>query len=284
MAFIGVLLFIASISFIILGSLASVRKTGQAKRMFTFAFAALFFFVLISILSNLDGAETASKGKTTEPKNEVAGAIESKGTPSEADTETDVETEADSETAVEDPPDELSLQEQMTEKLAGLIGTNQVFDTGSYIKGDIPTGEYAFVTFDGSGEYYVEKDAAGNIIDNENFESFGYVYVHGAGNLETKGVLISPSAFEALEVTNTKQIYEALNDVQNYKDSAWYKVGTDIQPGTYVIESYGSGYVAVMSGPVGKGDIIDNENFNGKYQVTVKPGQYLKISRGFISQ
>ena len=75
-----------------------------------------------------------------------------------------------------------------------------------------------------------------------------------------------------------------MNDFQNYQQSAYYKVGIDIPSGTYVLESYGSGYVAIMSGPVGKSDIIDNENFDGRYSVTVTDGQYLKVSRANISQ
>lgn len=175
-------------------------------------------------------------------------------------------------------------QQKMLESISGLIGAKQAFDAGSYIKGDIPAGEYAFITFPGGGKYYSEKDPAGNIIDNENFDSFGYVYVNDTGNLETRGVLVSTAAFGTLGVSSAKQIYETLNKTENYKDAGWYKVGVDIQPGQYVIESYGQGYVAVMAGPVGKSDIVDNENFNGRYSVNVKNGQYLKISRAKIAQ
>jgi hypothetical protein len=171
-------------------------------------------------------------------------------------------------------------RELIFEKVVELIESNEAFDTGSYIKGDVPVGEYAFISFDESGKYYSEYDIAGNIIDNENFDSFGYVYVHGAGNLQTNGILIKPSSFEKLGVVSAKEIYEKLNNIDNYSDSAMYKVGVDIVPGTYTIESYGKAYVEVMSGPVGKSDIVDNENFNGKYSVSVSAGQYLKVSRG----
>jgi Glucodextranase, domain B len=175
-------------------------------------------------------------------------------------------------------------KQEMFEKIGDLIDSKQAFDTGSYVKGEISKGEYAFITFEGSGQYYSEEDPAGNIIDNENFDSFGYVYVHDAGNIETQGALISVNAFKSLGVSGAKEIYEIMNDVEDYKDSAWYKVGTDIKPGQYVIESYGEGYVAIMAGPVGKSDIIDNENFNGKHMVNVKTGQYLNISNGVISK
>lgn len=183
------------------------------------------------------------------------------------------------ETKKEEPKPK-TAKEMMFEKVTGLISSKDAFDTGSYVKGDISAGEYAFVPFEGSGKYYSEEDSAGNIIDNENFDSFGYVYVQGAGNIQTQGVLIKIGAFEKLGVKSAKEIYEKLNDATDYKDSAIYKVGVDIAPGVYTIESYGQGYVEVMSGPVGNSDIVDNENFNGKYSVTVSAGQYLKVSRG----
>lgn len=98
----------------------------------------------------------------------------------------------------------------MIEKISGLMDSKQAFDTGSYIKMDIPVDEYAFISFAGSGKYYGEKDPAGNIIDNENFDSFGYFYVHDAGNLETQGVLVSTGAFGALGVSSAKEIYEIM--------------------------------------------------------------------------
>lgn len=179
-------------------------------------------------------------------------------------------------------PKQKTPKEKMYEGIDGLLKSKDAFDAGSYVKGDIPVGEYAFIPFDGSGKYYSETDSAGNIIDNENFDSFGYVYVQGVGNIQTRGVLIKVSAFEKLGVSGAKDIYEKLNGISNYKESAMYKVGVDIAPGTYTIESFGQAYVEIMSGPVGKSDIVDNENFNGKYSVNIGGGQYLKVSRGKI--
>lgn len=181
--------------------------------------------------------------------------------------------------AKKEEPKVKTAKESMLESINNLIKSKDAFDTGSYIKGDIPVGEYAFMPFEGSGKYYSEEDGAGNILDNENFDSFGYVYVQGAGNLQTRGVLIKLDAFEKLSVKSAKEIYEKLNNITDYKDGAIYKVGVDIAPGTYVVESYGQGYVEVKSGPVGDSDIVDNENFNGKHSVSVGEGQYLKISR-----
>ncbi len=63
-----------------------------------------------------------------------------------------------------------------------------------------------------------------------------------------------------------------------------YKVGIDIEAGRYILESLGSGYYAVLTGPVGNNDIVDNDNFNGKATVTIKNGQYLQLSRAKFSE
>ncbi|MEN1967871.1 hypothetical protein WMZ97_07275 [Lentibacillus sp. N15] len=191
----------------------------------------------------------------------------------------DLVTESD----VEDVSLEESPQEKILAKLIALMDEEKAFDTGSYVEGDIPKGEYAFVKFDGSGEYYSEEDSAGNIIDNENFSSFGYVYVHGAANLTTQGVLVHVDAFDDLEVSGAKEIYELLNNKEDYQEAGMYKIGYDLKPGDYTIESYGQGYVAVLTGPVGDNEIVNNENFNGKFNVSVSDGHYLEISRGVIA-
>lgn len=184
-----------------------------------------------------------------------------------------------SETVKEKDNKELTESEKMIIKISSLFDEKLAFDTGSYIQGDIPAGEYAFVKFSGSGSYYEEEDAAGNIIDNENFDSFGYVKVHSTGNLETDGVLVNIIAFEKLEVSGAKELYEILNDKKDWNQSGHYKVGVDIEPGKYILESIGSGYWEIASGPIGASDIVDNDNFNGRSTVNVKNGQYLQLSR-----
>ena len=179
---------------------------------------------------------------------------------------------------------ELTESDKMIIKISNLIDEGLAFDTGSYVKGDIPAGEYAFVKFAGSGSYYSEEDAAGNIIDNENFDSFGYVKVHAVGDITTRGVLINVSSFKKLGVSGAKEIYEILNEQENYNQAGYYKVGVDIPAGKYVVESIGSGYYAIMTGPVSDNRIVDNDNFNGKATVNLKNGQYLDLSRAQIIQ
>lgn len=180
------------------------------------------------------------------------------------------------------PVQEKTPEEKMSDSLIKLVDSGKAFDAGSYIKGDIPKGEYAFITYPGAGQYYGEEDSAGEIVDNENFDAFGYVYVQGVGNIETGGLLVRTDSFEAFGVKGAKELYEKLNFTGDYKGSAWYKVGLDIKPGRYTIKSVNDGYVAVMSGPVGKNEIIDNEIFNGRYSVKVSRGQYLVVSGGEI--
>ncbi len=178
---------------------------------------------------------------------------------------------------------ELTEREKMILKVSELFDKDLAFDVGSYVMGDIPKGEYAFIGIN-SSKYYCEEDAAGNIIDNENFQSFGYVYVHGLGNIETRGVLVSVSAFADLGVNGAKQLYEIINEQPNYTQSGMYKIGVDIPAGIYTVESTGKGYFALLTGPVGNNDIIDNDNFTGRKQISASSGQYLELNRVTISQ
>ena len=183
-----------------------------------------------------------------------------------------------------DSSSNLNTKDQMIVDIKKLFDEGLAFDTGDYVKGDIPAGEYAYIKFEGSGSYYCEKNAAGEIVDNENFSSFGYVKVHAVGNLETNGVLINVSAFDKLGVKGAKEIYEKLNDQTDWNQSGYYKVGLDIDPGKYVVESIGSGYYSILSGPVSNSKIIDNDNFNGKANINIKKGQYLELSNAIITK
>ena len=78
----------------------------------------------------------------------------------------------------------------MVRKVNALISEGRAFTDGSYTIGEIPQGEYAFISLADDFNYYSEEYLSGEIIDNEIFESFGYVYVHEAGNIQTDGLLI----------------------------------------------------------------------------------------------
>lgn len=179
---------------------------------------------------------------------------------------------------------ELTEQDEKINDIVGLMDEELAFNSGEYNQGDIPKGEYAFLALDDGGNYYSEVDASGSIVANENFSSFGYVQIHEAGDIINDGILINIDSFEDLKVAGAKELYEIIMEVEDYKDSAWYKVGADIDPGEYTIESYGSGYAAVMTGPVGNTDIVNNENFNGEYTVNLEGGHYLNISKATLKK
>lgn len=172
----------------------------------------------------------------------------------------------------------------MLEKVSELIDTGEAYDSGDYIQGDVTKGTYAFISFTDSGGYYSESDVSGNIIDNANFDSFGYVTVHEKGNLSTDGFLVNVNSLDKLKVSGAKELWEIVNNIENYNESGYYKVGQDIEAGSYVLTSIGDAYVSLNSGVVGNNDIIDNNNFNGQWRISVSNGQYLEISRAEFSK
>ena len=93
------------------------------------------------------------------------------------------------------------------------------------------------------------------------------------------------TALEKLGVSGAKQLYEIINNQTDYNQGGYYKVGVDIEPGNYIIQSIGgSGYYAIMSGPVSDSRIIKNDNFSGEATVKLKDGQYITISRAMITK
>lgn len=180
-------------------------------------------------------------------------------------------------TAAPDPASE------MLAKIIAAIDTGDAFDTGTYVAGDIPAGNYAFVGIGEGTHYYSEEDATGNIIDNENFDSFGYVHVWAKGDIDAQGVLVSMDYLPSLGVSGAKQLWETVNGHSDWMGAGWYLAGSDIKAGKYTITAVGDGYGAVMSGPVGKNDIIDNEIIDGKWSTSVKSGQYLVVSGGDLA-
>lgn len=161
-----------------------------------------------------------------------------------------------------------------------LVSAGQAFEPGSYAKGKIPKGEYAYV---GESEGYFGEELNGQIIDNENFPSFGYVYVHGIGDIKTDGYLLSSVALSKLGYTSASDVYRALTKQKAYNFSGMYKVGADLPAGNYVIESAGDAYVSVNTGPLGNGEIVWNDNFHGTKTANLTNGQYLELNNASIS-
>lgn len=161
-----------------------------------------------------------------------------------------------------------------------LVSAGQAFEPGSYAKGTIPKGEYAYV---GRNEGYFGEELNGQIIDNQIFPSFGYVYVHGIGDIKTDGFLLSSTALKKLGYASASDVYRSLTKQEAYNFSGMYKVGTDLPAGNYVIKSAGDGYVSVNTGPVGNSEIAWNDNFHGTKSANLTNGQYIELNKASIS-
>lgn len=161
-----------------------------------------------------------------------------------------------------------------------LIDKKMAFPPGTYARGSIPKGDFIFISERG-GYYGEERD--GQILDNENCHSFGYVYNHAMGDITTHGLLIAKDALQELNASGAKALYERLTKQADYNFSGHYKVGSDIPPGRYIVESAGEAYVEINRGPVGNGEIISNDNFNEKKSLNLRVDQFIKISRATIS-
>lgn len=177
-------------------------------------------------------------------------------------------------------PTAVTESAKMIDAIVSLQDEGLSFDSGNYSKGQIPPGEYIFISLGESGRYYSEQDMSGSIIDNQNFASFGYVTVQGVGNVMSTGCLVSVNALGKLGASGAKDIYEKMYGMKNYNQSGYYKVGVDIPEGVHTLNSLGGkGYYALLSGPVGNKEIISNENFNGAIDVEMTAGQYLELNR-----
>jgi len=156
------------------------------------------------------------------------------------------------------------------------VAKKLAFEPQDYAAGSIPTGFYAFAGE--KGGYYAEV-VGREIIANEDFPTFGYVKIHGVGNISTGGLLISLEGLRTLGFLGAKELYESLTKTDNHNLSGHYLVGSDIPEGIYEIQSLGSAYYSVNSGPIGDSEIIENDNFTGTKRIEVKNGQYLEITK-----
>ncbi|WP_257827219.1 hypothetical protein [Burkholderia glumae] len=174
--------------------------------------------------------------------------------------------------SAESPQQPTMMQELVSARLA--------FEPGSYAKGTVPKGEYAYV---GKSEGYFGEEINGHIIDNQIFPSFGYVFVQGVGDIKTAGYLLSPVALKKLGYKSASEVFRSLTGQDAYNLSGMYKVGVDLPAGNYIIESTGTAYVSVNTGPVGNGEIVWNDNFHGTKSANLTNGQYIELNNASIS-
>ncbi|WP_129692304.1 hypothetical protein [Gottfriedia acidiceleris] len=139
---------------------------------------------------------------------------------------------------------------------------------------DIQPGEYVLIA-DGSGYFQVSKDSSGtleSIVSNDNFTTDAIVSIKPGQYFEFKDAKAYPIAkAPKLEPKNGKL------------QEGTYKVGLHIQPGEYKVVADGTAYVEVSKSSYhGLEDIVTNDNFEGEKYITVKAGQYIKVSSASI--
>lgn len=149
---------------------------------------------------------------------------------------------------------------------------NNRYSAGMYKVGtDIPAGEYVLV---GSGYFSIDKDSSGqlsSIIANDNF----------SGNS-----IVSVSDGQYLTVRNAVFYDINLNPDVSTSGEGMFKVGLHIPAGEYkLVATRSLGYCEVSSSSKHTiGSIVSNDNFSGEKYITVRNGQYLKLSGCKINQ
>jgi len=155
------------------------------------------------------------------------------------------------------------------------------YDPGMYEVGaEIPAGEYILI-FDGDYSAYFEIDsdtsgALGSIIANDNFDSTSIVTVKKGQYFTVKDAYF--------------MLLKDLGD-QDLTGDEWgegmYKVGLTLPAGKYklIADEGETAYVEIDSNSSHVLDsIVTNDNFENSKTVTVKKGQYLKVSRATIQR
>lgn len=145
------------------------------------------------------------------------------------------------------------------------------YNSGMYRIGtDMPAGEYVII---GSGYLEVSSDSSGSfdsIITNDNYKGRTIIAVTDGQYLTFKGTAYKPEDAPAPDTT-----YGVLRE-------GMYKVGRDFPAGEYKIVPTSDirGYYEVCKDATGDfGSIISNSNFDTTKYLTVKDGQYIKLSR-----
>ena len=164
--------------------------------------------------------------------------------------------------------------EEDQEKSDEETNANQtVYRASTYKIGtDMPSGEYIVFSERNSGYFSINSDSSGNsILSNDNFDYNTIVKVNDGEYLELSRAYAIP--FDEVDSLDTSK-------------TGMFKVGKHIEAKEYKIcSTSSSGYYAVYDGPLGKDEnIITNDNFSGCTYITVKNGQYLKLSRATIQE
>lgn len=147
----------------------------------------------------------------------------------------------------------------------------KTYGDGQYkIGSDLDAGEYVLLS-DSSAYLEIASDSTGkleSIIANDNFVNRSVVSVSSGQYLKIDGCTMYAFADAP-----------AVNITDGILPEGMYKVGVDLDAGEYKVVPDGSGYVEVSSDSTHNLDsIISNDILSGEQYITVKDGQYLKLS------
>ncbi|TGJ75874.1 hypothetical protein CAGA_20820 [Caproiciproducens galactitolivorans] len=146
------------------------------------------------------------------------------------------------------------------------------YPAGMYkIGSDLPAGEYVLIS-DGISYFQIAKDSTGelgSIIANDNFSGQSIVTVNAGQYLTLNGA----TAYAIADAPSVEVSSGKLPD-------GMYKVGRDIKPGEYKVHATNStAYIEVAKNSTHTLDaIVSNDNFTGDKYITIKDGQYIKLS------
>jgi hypothetical protein len=144
---------------------------------------------------------------------------------------------------------------------------------GRYLVGtDIPAGLYYIEATNGFGFYEVASDSSGSfesIITNDIFSTWSFIEVKDGEFLYFERAKAAPSS-DIVPITA--------------RGDGIYRVGYDIPPGTYTLQSTTAylAYAAVLKSTRGSGNIIENELFEGQYSISAQIGEFLEVSNAEI--
>ena len=150
------------------------------------------------------------------------------------------------------------------------------YPSGQYKVGaDIPAGEYVVLADGDSGYFSVSSDAnKEEIIFNGNFDYNTIIMILDGEFLElSRSTAVPVDAF-----------YD-VNTVDLSKDGIMLSVGKDIEAGEYklICKEGESGYYCIYNSSR-QDEIITNSIFENSAYVSVSDGQYLDLSRCYISE
>lgn len=151
----------------------------------------------------------------------------------------------------------------------------KTYKAGMYKIGtDMPPGEYTLIA-SGMAYFQISSDSTGSfasIVANDNFEGRSIVTVSAGQYLTlTRCTAYAVSDAPAVKLTN------------GILPQGMYRVGVDLAPGEYKASATSMGYIEVSKDSKHSiSSIITNDNFEGDKYITVKEGQYLKLTRATL--